>query len=145
VDSKRRVAVGLVLLALASCRMTQFGPWLDESGQRLEGSQVIEYQGFSECGHDEVVFLVFFGAMYAKDASGLLGELTNASGESLTFAVLDEIPAGVGATGLTSGEREIYLAEDTRDDYLYVRLADGRFERWPRAESPCDLPGSPGG
>ncbi|HEY7565172.1 MAG TPA: hypothetical protein VIA81_09625 [Acidimicrobiia bacterium] len=142
--SKRFAGLVLAVALLVSCRMTQFGPWLDESGQRLEGSQVIEYQGFAECGHEDVVFLVFFGAMYAKDTAGVLGELTNAGGEVLTFTVLDDTPAGVTATGLTSGPREIFFDEATRDDYIYVRLADGRLERWPRAESPCDLPGSPG-
>lgn len=132
----------LVAFALASCGLTQFGPWLDESGQRLEGSQLVEYRGFEECGHESVVFLVFFGDMYAKDTRGDLGELRNPSGEVLSYAVLDEIPPGVDATGLTSGEREIYFDEATRADYLYIHRTDGRTERWPRAESPCDLPGS---
>lgn len=132
----------VVILVITSCGLNQFRPWLDESGQRLEGSQVIEYQGFEECGHEDVVFLVFFGDMYAKDAGGVLGELRNASGEVLTYAVLDEVPTGVTPTGLTSGEREIYFDEATRADYLYVHGTDGRTERWPRAEFPCDLPSS---
>lgn len=135
----------MLALLLTSCGLTQYGPWLDESGQRLEGSQLVEYQGFEECGHESVVFLVFFGDMYAKDTDGVLGELRNPSGDVLSYAVLDEIPPGVIATGLTSGEREIYFDEATRPDYLYIHRADGRTERWPRAESPCDLPGSAGG
>ena len=132
-------------LLLASCSLTQFGPWLDESGQRLEGSQLVEYQGFEECGHEDVVFLVFFGDMYAKDTDGTLGELRNALGDVLSYAVLDEIPTDVAPTGLTSGDREIYMNEATREDYLYIHREDGRIERWPRAESPCDRPGSTGG
>lgn len=135
----------LLALLLTSCGLTQHGPWLDESGQRLEGSQLVEYQGFEECGHESVVFLVFFGDMYAKDTDGVLGELRNPSGDVLSYEVLDEVPPGVTATGLTSGEREIYFDEATRADYLYVHRADGRTERWPRAESPCDLPGSASG
>lgn len=132
----------LAALLLASCGLTQFGPWLDESGQRLEGSQLVEYQGFAECGHDEVVFLVFFGDMYAKDTKGVLGELLSPSGEVLSYAVLDGVPTGANPTGLTSGEREIYLDDAIREDYLFVHREDGRTERWPRAESPCDRPGS---
>jgi hypothetical protein len=132
----------LTALLLASCGLTQFGPWLDESGQRLEGSQLVEYQGFKECDHEDVVFLVFFGDMYAKDTKGILGELLNASGEVLSYAVLDEVPAGANPSGFTSGQREIYFDDGTREDYLYIHREDGRTERWPRAESACDLPGS---
>ena len=139
-----RALWSVVILVITSCGLNQFRPWLDESGQRLEGSQVIEYRGFEECGHEDVVFLVFFGDMYAKDTGGVLGELRNASGEVLTYAMLDEVPTGVTPTGLTSGEREIYLDEATRADYLYVHGRDGT-ERWPRAEFPCDLPGSASG
>lgn len=134
----------LAALLVTSCGLTQFGPWLDESGQRLEGSQLVEYQGFVECGHDDVVFLVFFGDMYAKDPDGVLGELRNAAGEALSYAVLDEVPARANPTGLTSGQREIYLDDATREDYVYIVREDGRTERWPRAESPCDRPGSGG-
>jgi hypothetical protein len=135
----------VVILLITSCGLNQFRPWLDESGQRLEGSQLIEYRGFEECGHEDVVFLVFFGDMYAKDTEGVLGELRNAVGEVLTFAVLDEVPPSVIPTGLTSGGREIYFDEASRADYLYVHETDGRTERWPRAEFPCDLPGSASG
>jgi hypothetical protein len=133
-----------LLLLLVSCNLNQYGPWLDESGQRLEGSQLIEYPGFKHCGHDKVVFMIFFGDMYAKDDRGVLGELHNAAGDTLTFTVLDEVPLEVEPTGLTAGEREIYFDDATRSDYLYIRQADGRFERWPRAETPCDRPGSGG-
>ena len=60
-------------LVLGACAFNQYGPWLDESGQPLEGSQVLQYQGFEECGHEDVVFLSFFGRMYAQDEDGVLG------------------------------------------------------------------------
>jgi len=133
----------LGLLLVTAC-LNQMGPWLDESGQRLEGSQVIQYRGFQICGHDEVTFLFFFGDLYARDDHGDLGPLTNAEGEPLTYAVLDEIPQGAEPSGITFGQREIYFDSETRDDYLYIhRGNDGRTERWPRAESECDRPGSP--
>jgi hypothetical protein len=118
------------------------GPWLDESGQRLEGSQVVQYQGFRHCGHEDVQFLVFFGDMYANDPEGALGPLVNAEGDSLTFAILDEVPSGVVAQGITFRDREIYFDPVTRDDYLYIHLDAGSTERWPRAESECDRPGA---
>jgi hypothetical protein len=131
-----------LFLTLAACDLNEFGPWLDESGQPLEGSQVIQYQGFEVCGHAEVVFLVFFGDMYAKDLDGVLGELRGETGETLTYAVLDEIPPGAVGTGIKTRNREIYMDQATRSDYLYIHRQDGRTERWPRAESSCDRPGS---
>ncbi|MGH8928336.1 MAG: hypothetical protein ACRDWH_08300 [Acidimicrobiia bacterium] len=132
----------LVVLLTACAGFGQFGPWLDESGQRLEGSQVVQYRGFEQCGHEQVIFLVFFGAMYAQDRHGVLGELHGANGDVLTYAVLDEIPEGVTATGITTTDREIYFDEDTRADYIYIHRDTGRTERWPRAEIACDRPGS---
>lgn len=142
-NTSRRLLVGMSLV-LAACGLNQFGPWLDESGQPLEGSQVLQYQGFEECGHEDVVFLIFFGDMYARDSDGVLGELRGETGDVLTYAVLDQIPEGAVATGLTSRNREIYLDEATRDDYVYIHRDDGRTERWPRAETPCDRRGPAG-
>ncbi len=137
---RRKMALAALLLVTAC--FPPSGPWLDESGQRLEGSQVVEYPGFRHCGHEDVQFLVFFGNMYANDSQGALGPLANASGDPLSFAVLDEVPEGVVAQGITYGDREIYLDPETRDDYLYIHFENGSTERWPRAESDCDRPGS---
>jgi hypothetical protein len=138
----RRSLIVLVLFLGGCGAFNQLGPWLDESGKPLEGSQVLQYMGFEECGHEDVVFLSFFGRMFAQDDDGVLGQLTNEQGEVLTFAILDEIPDGVVASGLTLGDREIYFADETLDDYLYVhRHGDGTTERWPRAEIDCDRRG----
>jgi hypothetical protein len=122
--------------------MAVTGPWLDESGQRLEGSQLIQYQGFEECGHRGVQFIVYFGDMYAQDPAGVLGPLTNEAGEPLSYQVLTDIPEGVSAAGFTFRDREIYLNPETLEDYLYVYYENGNLERWPRAEFPCDRPGA---
>ncbi|HKX74788.1 MAG TPA: hypothetical protein VJR05_05285 [Acidimicrobiia bacterium] len=137
-----RLRLVWLLLLVAGCGLNRFGPWLDESGQRLEGSQVIQYQGFQTCGHEEVIFLFFFGDLYARDDDGDLGQLTNDEGEVLTFAVLDEPPAAAEPTGITHQDREIYFDPATREDYLYIRQPN-RTERWPRAEINCDRPGTP--
>jgi hypothetical protein len=138
----RRLPLLLLVLLLGACAFNEFGPWRDESGQPLEGSQVLQYQGFEECGHEDVVFLSFFGRMYAQDDDGVLGQLTSEDGEVLTFAILDEVPDGVVARGLTLGDREIYFEDATLDDYLYIHRNDeGRTERWPRAEIDCDRRG----
>jgi hypothetical protein len=137
----RRLAIVLVAL-LGACAFNKYGPWLDESGQPLEGSQVLQYQGFAECGHEDVVFLSFFGRMYAQDEDGVLGELHSEDGETLTFATLEDVPEGVTARGMTLGDREIYFGDATLDDYLYIhREGDGLTERWPRAEVDCDRRG----
>ena len=137
----RQAPTVLLLAALTAC-FPPTGPWRDESGQPLEGSQVVEFQGFRHCGHQEVQFLVFFGDMYAKDPEGRLGPLANDAGDPLTYAVLAEVPEGVVAQGINFREREIYFNPETRDDYLYVHFEGGATERWPRAESDCDRPGS---
>lgn len=138
---KRLPLLSLALL-IGACAFNQLGPWRDESGQPLEGSQVLQYQGFEECGHEDVVFISFFGRMYAQDDDGVLGELISEEGEVLTFAILDEVPDGVVARGLTLGDREIYFADATLDEYLYIHRNDeGRTERWPRAEIDCDRRG----
>lgn len=137
----RRLLCGLALLASA-CMFNQNGPWLDESGQPLEGSQVLQYQGFEECGHDDVTFLSFFGRMYAQDEDGVLGQLTNEDGDVLTFAILDQVPEAVSPSGLTLADKEIYFGDSTLDDYIYIhRGGDGLTERWPRAEIDCDRRG----
>ena len=137
----RRLLLLLVLLH-GACAFNQFGPWRDESGQPLEGSQVLQYQGFEECGHEDVVFLWFFGRMYAQDDEGVLGDLTAEDGEILTFEILDEMPDGAIARHVTLGDREIYYDDQTVEDYLYVhRAEEGTTERWPRAEFDCDRRG----
>ena len=131
-------------LVVGGCTFNQYGPWLDESGKPLEGSQVLQYQGFEDCGHEDVVFLTFFGRMYAQDEDGVLGELTSEDGEVLTYAILDEVPEGAVARGFTLGDKEIYFEDASREDYIYIhRGGDGLTERWPRAEIECDRRGGP--
>jgi hypothetical protein len=142
---RRLLLIAALFLVTAACAFGQFGPWLDESGQPLEGSQVLQYRGFEDCGHQEVVFFFFFGDLYAQDEDGVLGPLTNSAGEPLEYALLDGVPEGAEATGIHLGTKEIYLNPDIREDYIYLYLSDdNRTEQWPRAEIDCDRPGTPG-
>lgn len=123
-------------LVLSACGLSR-GPWVDEYGQRLQGSQLVEYDGFASCDQERVVFIAFFGDTYAKDPLGRLGELRSLeTGEPVTFASLTSLPPSAEATGITGAGREIFVADD-RTDYLYIRLLNGTVERWPRAEVPC--------
>ena len=135
---KRLVAGVLALMAVVAACTNQHGPWLNSAGRRLEGSEVVEYDGFNQCGQESVVFLRFFGDQYAKDPDGVLGTLTSAEGRPLSFAVLDQVPDGAEPTGIHHGSREIYVDPATRADYIYIRLGTGQVERWPRAEVPCE-------
>jgi hypothetical protein len=137
----RRSAV-LLLVLLSACTANRFGPWLDPSGQPLEGSQVLEYAGFPECGHREVVFMMFFDRLFARDPEGVLGQLYNQAGDPLSFAVLAETPAGLTESGITHNDRQLLYDAANREDYVFVRLGDGTVERWPRAEIACDRPGA---
>ena len=138
---RRLAASAVALVAVVAACANQHGPWLNSAGRRLEGSEVVEFDGFSQCGQESVVFLRFFGDQYAKDPEGVLGPLTSAEGRPLSFVVLDEIPPGAEATGIHHGSREIYVDPATRADYIYMRLGSGQVERWPRAEVPCGTEG----
>lgn len=128
----------LASLVLAACTINQRGPWVDGNGRRMLGSEVIEFDGFPQCGHEGVIFLRFFGDQYAKDPDDVLGTLRSpADDRVLRFEVLDSLPHGAEGTDITHAGREIYVGPD-RVDHLYVRLPDGDVERWPRAEVPCE-------
>ncbi|NIR38057.1 MAG: hypothetical protein GWN79_13675, partial [Actinobacteria bacterium] len=119
----------LVAVGLAACSPNVHGPWVDENGRRLMGSEVVEYRGFPECDQELVTFMRFFGDQYARDPEGVLGPLRSpVDDDPLAYAVLDSLPEGAEGTDITHGGREIYVAAD-RPDYLYIRLADGDVER----------------
>lgn len=133
----------IMVLLIGACSLNQHGPWLDESGQPLEGSQVVEYDGLQDCDHGDVVFIRFFGAMYAKDTKGVLGSLVTDEGEPVSFEYLSEVPEGVETTHIRHRDREIYFDPETRHNYIYQVYDDGIVERWPRAEIDCDRIGGP--
>ena len=128
------VALGLVV---SSCALNTQGPWVDQFGRRMLGSEMIEFSGFAACNQKRVTFIKFFEDQYAKDPTGILGELTSATtGEPLSFELLPDLPPGLEGTDITHGGREIFIGED-RPEYLYIRLPNGEVERWPRAEVTC--------
>jgi len=130
------VVAALVVTACAG--MESFGPWVNADGQVMQASQVIQFRGFAACGQQKVVFLQFFGDQYAEDPEGVLGPLHGKDGRLLTFAILDAVPPGAEPTGIHHDGREIYVDPATRSDYVYIVYANGRVERWPRAEIACD-------
>ena len=134
----RRTAALLLLAVLASaCGLNERGPWLDPNGNQMRGSDMIEFDGFALCDQTQVIFIQFFGDQYAKDPTGVLGDLESIeTGEPLSFELLESLPEGLQGTDITHKGREIYIGED-RPDYLYVRLPSGETERWPRAEDTC--------
>lgn len=129
--------LSLSLVFVTACGLNSRGPWVDDDGRRMQGNEVIEYDGFASCDQERVVFLFFFGDTYARDDFGRLGPLVSeVSGKSLSFEVGSILPESAAATGITHAGREIFIADD-RDDYLYIRLPSGQVERWPRAEVSC--------
>lgn len=138
----RGLRITVLLLAavmlLSACGLNTQGPWVDSSGVRMSGNDMIEFSGFAICDQTKVVFIKFFGDQYAKDPEGILGDLVSTeTEESLTFELLDEPPADTEGTDITHAGREVFVGED-RPDYLYIRLPSGQVERWPRAEDVCD-------
>lgn len=128
------VAFGLLV---SSCALNTQGPWVDKFGRQLQGTEMIEFTGFAACNQNSVTFIRFFEDQYAKDPTGVLGELTSpTTGEALSFEVLPDVPLGLDGTDITHAGREVYIGED-RPDYLYIRLPNGEVERWPRAEVNC--------
>jgi len=129
--------LALLAVLVSACGLNSRGPWVDANGRRLQGNEVIEYDGFAACDQERVVFLEFYGDKYAKDEEDRLGTLTSEAGEELSFVVTDVLPPSAEPTGITHAGREIFVADD-RSDYLYIRLSSGQVERWPRAEVECD-------
>lgn len=127
----------VAVLMLSACGLNSRGPWVDEFGRRLQGAEMIEFDGFVACGQERVIFIRFFSDQYAKDPRGQLGELRSGAGETLTFSVLPSLPEGLLATGFTHAGREVFVGDD-RADYLYILLPNGEVERWPRAEVECE-------
>jgi hypothetical protein len=127
----------VAVLMLSACGLNSRGPWVDEFGRRLQGGEMIEFDGFVACGQERVIFIRFFSDQYANDPRGQLGELRSQSGEALTFSVLPALPEGLLATGFTHAGREVFVGDD-RADYLYILLPNGEVERWPRAEVACE-------
>ncbi len=128
----------IVALVLTSCAFSSRGPWVGDSGSRMSGYYVLEYDGLAQCDQQKVIFMRFFGNQYAKDREGVLGELRSPVDDRvLEFEILPGVPEGAEATGITHGGREIFVGPD-QDDYLYIQLATGQAERWPRAEVECN-------
>jgi hypothetical protein len=132
---------GWLLVALAmvlsSCALNTQGPWVDEFGRRMQGTEMVEFRGFAACNQTQVTFIRFFEDQYAKDPTGVLGQLESPTTEEpISFEVLPELPDGLDGTDITHAGREVYIGED-RSDYLYIRLPNGEVERWPRAEVTC--------
>ena len=136
-----RLAVWLLLLG--ACTLNKHGPWLTEDGVRLENSLVLEYEGSRTCNQQSVTYLVFFGDQYAKDPQGVLGNLQSVDGQGreISYQELDSLPKEAVPTGINHQvrdvNREIWLVDSERDDYLYVAYSDQRIERWARAEMRC--------
>lgn len=132
--------VGLVLLAVIAvgCATNRYGPWYTPSGNQVSSSIMVEFEGFKDCGTDEVVFIRFLGKQYASDPQGQLGTLRSADGMVLSFAELDGPPAGAEATGVRHQDREIWRSSADIENYLYVVYDSGFTQRWPRAEARCE-------
>lgn len=126
-----------IAVAVSSCGLETHGPWVDQSGRRMQGNEVMQFDGSPVCDHQGVTFLRFFGSQYARDLGGVLGELRSpVDDRPLSFELLDVAPLDTSGTGIVHAEREIYVGAD-RPDYLYLRHAEGTVERWPRAEVAC--------
>ncbi len=133
-----RLASAVLPVVLATACFSTDPPWSDAEGEIVSASQVIEHKGFARCGTQSVTFLEFFGRQFAKDPEGVLGTLLSLDGSrELSYEALDSVPPGAVATGITRGDREIYVDEEETEDYLYV-VYPTRVERWPRAEVYCE-------
>lgn len=141
---KPAVALVAVVLLLAGCATNRYGPWTSPSGDILSNSIIVEFQGFEECGTQDVTFLRFLGKQYAYDPEGELGPLAAPNGTVLTYAEMESPPPGAKPTGVRHRDREIWTSEADVDEYLYVVYDGGFTQRWPRAETRCE-PGARGG
>lgn len=144
----RRLGLFAMVALLGACGAGVHGPWLAANGERLETNQVFEYDGLRRCGQRDVVFMEFFGRKFAKDPEGILGALTGASGDDLSFEVAQGVDPALEPTGYTHDvkdpitleqvTREILVADEVPEDYLYISVNAEYTERWPRAEVTCE-------
>ncbi|MDH5421676.1 MAG: hypothetical protein OEY55_07725 [Acidimicrobiia bacterium] len=140
----RRVLMVAMGLVLSACASSQHGPWVDGNDRIANG--VNEYPSQFICDEKGVTFLEFGDHRFASDPLGLLGPLTNDSGEELRFGPA-ELPleklysSGIthsyGLPGEDPNVREIYVDLETDLDYVYVAINDDRVEQWPRADLGC--------
>lgn len=137
---RRVVAAGALAAVLGSgCSISEYGPWLSPTGAQVPGSLVLEFPGLAQCDQEDVVFIRYLGRQYARDPLGRLGELRSVDGSRvLEYRLLDALPAGAEATGITHQDREIHVLEAEIEDYLFISRGDGRVEQRPRAEVGCE-------
>jgi hypothetical protein len=137
---RRGVVAGVLVAVLASgCSISEYGPWVSSSGAQVPGSLVLEFPGLAQCDQEDVVFIRYLGRQYARDPLGQLGELRSVDGgRVLEYRLLDALPAGAEATGITHQDREIHVIESDIEDYLFISRGDGRVEQRPRAEVDCE-------
>lgn len=126
------------MLLLAGCATNRYGPWYTPSGNIVSGSIMVEFEGFKDCGTDNVVFIRFLERQYAHDLGGQLGTLRASDGTLITYAELDGPPAGAEATGVRHEDQEIWMSSADVESYLYVVYDSGLTQRWPRAEVRCE-------
>lgn len=143
---RRIVSILAMVITVTACGSSEHGPWVDGNDHIANG--VNEYPSQFVCEEKGVTFLEFGDHRFAADPLGLLGPLTNPSGELLTFGEsqrpLDALYASgmshtFGLPGETATVRELYVDLDGNFDYIYIVVDGTAVEQWPRADEGCPV------
>jgi hypothetical protein len=111
------------------------------NGERDAGLGILVSQGDAECLESVTLLEIAWPpgsvAPPSDDVRQFVRDADNAyEGLPGRFESDVEPPADAEATGVHTDDVELWIAP-SQENALYVRHADGRFERWPRSEPPA--------
>ncbi len=125
---------GWAVTEIRTCALAELGPDADLPSQREawvhpDGRTLFGFSGSRHCGEQRLTNLLFSerrATVYVRDP----GHLVDAP-PGRAFTSDTSLPATATDTGFRRGDDELWMARDRAA--VYVVLADGRVERWPRA------------
>jgi hypothetical protein len=127
---------GWAVTEIRTCALAELGPDADLPSQReawvhADGRTMFGFSGARHCGGHRLTKLLFSerrGTVYVRDPRHLVD-----APPGRAFTRDTSLPATATDTGFRRGGDELWMARDRAA--VYVVLADGRVERWPRAGS----------
>ena len=123
------------VIGIRACDASEFDPvdgltfptilWRDADGHVVSSARIHAIPGPAHCGWGSAVFLSYLGAQYLRDPAGILAD------QVLTpFAPHATLPPDAVDSGLNTAAWRLFTTRS--GNAVYIKLADGTFERWGR-------------